>query len=85
MKPARPQNSEGGIAANHLPNRGSVGSGREPDHNGYDRCDPSRAPKGVHSDESGRLFLGGLVATRARLRFTGKKVENPFTWIDLHA
>ena len=27
----------------------------------------------VTPDESGRLFLSGLVATRARLRFTGRK------------
>ena len=40
----------------------------------------------LHSDESGRLFLGGLVATRARLRFTGRgKIVPSFTWIDLHA
>lgn|SRR5512146_1998833 len=34
-------------------------------------ADVNRAARRLHSDESGRLFLGGLVATRARLRFTG--------------
>jgi hypothetical protein len=28
----------------------------------------------LHPDESGWLFLGGLVATRARLRFTSRKI-----------
>jgi len=46
----------------------------EPGHNGCGRCAPSKP--GLHSDESGRLFLSGLVATRARLRFTGSKKAN---------
>jgi hypothetical protein len=30
----------------------------------------------ISPDESGRLFLGGLLASRARLRFTGRRKSN---------
>jgi len=53
-----------------VPNRGSVGSGGD-----LSQQLPAIVAElqlfRAHSDESGRLFLGGLVATRARLRFTG--------------
>ena len=66
-----------------VPNRGSVGSGGNLSQQ-LPAVVTEPSPFRPHSDESGRLFLGGLVATRARLRFTGRKNQN-LTWIDLHA